>query len=197
MLDLMKIGLLRALGMRGEPRQELPFWCDDMAKQHRRIARAARGMNRERVVALCQSVAAIEQRNLPGAIVEVGAGNAVVAAALALMQRGTTCRPIHLFDPSFDMQELVLALMATSDPWEKLVFVPGQVEATLPDEAPRQIALLHLGDIGPCRRPRDGTPLPAPRRRGRSAARRGPRRPDPGRCDLIRRHGASAREAIA
>ena len=150
MLDLMKIGLLRALGMRGEPRQELPFWCDDMARQHRRIARAARGMNRERVVALCQSVAAIEQRNLPGAIVEVGAGSAVVAAALALMQRGSTCRPIHLFDPSFDMQELVLALMATSYPWEKLVFVPGQVEATLPDEAPRQIALLHLGDIGPC-----------------------------------------------
>jgi hypothetical protein len=148
MLDLMKFGLLRALGMGKEPRLELPFWCDAMAKHHRRIARSARGMSRERIVALCQGVAAIEQRNLPGAIVEVGDGNGVIAAALALLQCGSSCRTVHLFDPSFDLQALVLDLMATSYPWEKFVFVPGQVEATLPDEAPRPIALLHLGSVG-------------------------------------------------
>ena len=42
------------------------------------------------------------------------------------------------------LHEVKQAMMLTRYPWEKLIFVPGRVEVTLPDQAPEQIALLRL-----------------------------------------------------
>ncbi len=42
------------------------------------------------------------------------------------------------------LHEVKQALMQTQYPWEKLTFVPGRVEQTLPGQAPEQIALLRL-----------------------------------------------------
>jgi O-methyltransferase len=42
------------------------------------------------------------------------------------------------------LQEVKQAMMLTRYPWEKLIFVPGQVEQTLPENAPEEIGLLRL-----------------------------------------------------
>jgi O-methyltransferase len=42
------------------------------------------------------------------------------------------------------LREVKQALMQTRYPWEKIHFVPGRIEATLPDHAPGEIALLRL-----------------------------------------------------
>ncbi|MBI2806738.1 MAG: class I SAM-dependent methyltransferase [Planctomycetes bacterium] len=135
----------------------------------------------ERVVALCQSIAYLEEKKIPGAIVECGVwkGGSMMAAALALQALASTHRDLYLYDTFTGMPEPGLidvdwqgrparelmrgktregdmiratcslaevkqGMMLTSYPWEKLRFVAGQVEATLPDQAPDRIALLRL-----------------------------------------------------
>jgi hypothetical protein len=179
--------LLNLLGRWEEPSQAeypLPFWCPDMARRHRAIFRQVRRYTMtgfERVSALCQSIAYLEAESIAGAIVECGVwkGGSMMAAALALLQRDSTCRQLYLFDtfagmtepqavdrdlhdrpaedwlrddsPAADMvrarcglHEVRQAMCRTFYPWEKIVFVPGRVEDTVPAAAPERIALLRL-----------------------------------------------------
>jgi len=162
----------------------LPFWCPAMARRHRAIDRRVRPYtmtSRERVMALCQSIAYLEAHGIAGAIVECGVwkGGSIMAAALALRGLGSTCRPLYLFD-TFDgmpppgpldrdldgrpaaewlrdaspladlvraratLDEVRHALRQTRYPREKIVFVTGRVEDTVPAHAPERIALLRL-----------------------------------------------------
>ncbi len=81
----------------------LPFWCDDMARRHRAIYRQVHPYTmtgEARVAALCQSIAFLEGQGIAGAVVECGVwkGGSMMAAALALLHRQSTCRPLYLFD---------------------------------------------------------------------------------------------------
>lgn len=165
-------------------REPLPFWCEHMAEAHVAIYRRVRNhtmTSPERVAALCQAIAYLEQARVPGAIVECGVwrGGSMMAAALALLRLESTCRPLYLFDTYHGMtapaevdrdlygrsarellaapthegdhvrarcnlHEVRAALHATRYPCEKMVFVPGPVEETLPAAAPERIALLRL-----------------------------------------------------
>jgi hypothetical protein len=163
---------------------QLPFWSDDMAAAQHAIYRRVRPYtmtSRERVAALCHAVAYLEQRQVPGAIVECGVwrGGSMMAAALASLHLGATCRQLYLYDtfagmpPPTDtdrdwsgrsaqellressaeaehirahcgLQEVRVAMKQTRYPGEKIIFVRGRVEETLPREAPETIALLRL-----------------------------------------------------
>jgi len=48
------------------------------------------------------------------------------------------------FRAACGLNDVKQAMMQTRYPWEKLIFVPGRVERTLPQQAPEQIALLRL-----------------------------------------------------
>jgi O-methyltransferase len=101
-------------------------------------------------------------------------GGSVMAAALALLALESTQRQIFLYDTFAGMtepadvdvdwqgnpartllhqdevraccplHEVKQALMRTRYPWEKLIFVPGRVEQTIPEHLPERIALLRL-----------------------------------------------------
>ena len=162
----------------------LPFAYPDLARRHRAIYRQVRPYTMtgtDRVAALCQGIAHIEAQGIAGAVVECGVwkGGSMMAAALALLQHGSTCRPLYLFDTYAGMPapqpvdrdhagrsaadwlreaspaaamvraecslaQVREAMFRTRYPWEKIVFVPGRVEATLPAAAPARIALLRL-----------------------------------------------------
>lgn len=136
----------------------------------------------ERVVALCDAVAYLEQHAIPGAIVECGVwrGGSMMAAALTLRALGAGDRDLYLFDtfegmppPTrvdldasgssaaslleqqpkraprsvwcvADLDDVRANLVSTGYPPEKLHFVVGRVEETLPAAAPERIALLRL-----------------------------------------------------
>jgi O-methyltransferase len=162
----------------------LPEWSEAMAEQHAAIwwkVKPYTMTSVERVVALCQSIAYLENHRIPGAIVECGVwkGGSVMASALALLALESTQRQIYLYDTFTGMPEpadvdvdwqgrtarelmrqatpdgdhirakcsladVKQALMQTRYPWEKFRFVQGRVEATIPQHAPQQIALLRL-----------------------------------------------------
>ncbi len=179
--------LLDHLGMTEHPLNftaPLPFWCDEMARAQGAIDRRVRPFTMtspERVAALCQAIAHLERHDIPGSIVECGVwrGGSMMAAALALLRLGSTCRQLYLFDtfqgmpPPADidcdwrgrsarellrertaeaehiwaccgLQEARAAMSLTRYPWEKIIFITGRVEETLPREAPPRIALLRL-----------------------------------------------------
>ena len=103
----------------------------------------------ERIVALCQSIAYLENHGIQGAIVECGVekGGGVLASALALLALQSTQRQLYLYDllaGTTALAEVKQAMMQTRYPWEKLIFVQGNVEASLPRHAPEQIGLLRL-----------------------------------------------------
>lgn len=169
-------------------RDALPFcvpeWCEAMAEHHASIwwrVKPYTMTSVERVVALCQSIAYLENHAIRGAVVECGVwkGGSTMAAALALLTRASTQRQLFLFDTFAGMTEpaevdvdlegrsardlmrqwtaeadhirakcslsdVKQALMQTRYPWEKLIFVQGDVENTLPRHAPERIALLRL-----------------------------------------------------
>jgi hypothetical protein len=162
----------------------VPEWSEAMAEHHASIWREIKPYTMtsvERVVALCQSIAYLENHRVPGAVVECGVwkGGSMMAAALALLARASTQRQLYLFDtftgmtepaqvdvdfqgrsalalmrqatPEADhvrakcsLTEVKQAMMRTRYPWEKLIFVQGKVESTLPRHAPEQISLLRL-----------------------------------------------------
>lgn len=81
----------------------LPFWCPAMVRRHSAIDRQVRPYtmtSRERVMALCQSIAYLEAEGIAGAVVECGVwkGGSMMAAALALLSLDSTCRQLYLFD---------------------------------------------------------------------------------------------------
>lgn len=158
---------------------QLPFWCPAMARAQDVIERRVRPYTMtspERIAALCQSIAHVEKQRVPGAIVECGVwrGGSMMAAALALLQLGSTCRQLYLFDTfagmpppadvdrdwrgrpareqlddfhvaaHCDLETTRAALGLAHYPWEKIIFIAGRVEETLPAEAPEQIAVLRL-----------------------------------------------------
>jgi O-methyltransferase len=162
----------------------VPEWSESLAERHAAIwwkVKPYTMTSVERVVALCQSIAYLENHRVPGAIVECGVwrGGSMMAAALSLLALESTQRQLYLFDtfegmppptdvdvdwqgrPARDLlrqsgreaemiraksslAEVQQTMMLTRYPWEKLRFVPGRVETTLPAHAPRQIALLRL-----------------------------------------------------
>jgi hypothetical protein len=162
----------------------VPEWSEPMAEQHAAIwwqVKPYTMTSVERVVALCQSIAYVENQRIPGAIVECGVwkGGSVMAAALALLALASTQRQLYLYDTFAGMpepadidvdwrgqpartllrqrtpeaeqmraacplHEVKETLLQTRYPWEKLIFVPGRVEQTLPVQLPDSIALLRL-----------------------------------------------------
>lgn len=162
----------------------VPEWSEALAEHHASIwwrVKPFTMASTERVVALCQSVAYLENHRIPGAIVECGVwkGGGMMAAALTLLALESTQRRLHCYDtftgmpppspvdidyqgrparavlnlPSHEgelcrgrcsLQDVKHAMLLTRYPWEKLIFVPGRIEQTLPTEAPDQIALLRL-----------------------------------------------------
>jgi hypothetical protein len=104
----------------------------------------------------------------------VGKGGGMMAAAMALMALESTRRQFYLHDtfagmpapapvdvdwqgrPARDLlpsnqlhvrsslHDVKQAMMLTRYPWEKLIFVPGRVEQTIPEHTAGQIALLRL-----------------------------------------------------
>jgi O-methyltransferase len=137
--------------------------------------------SRERVGALLRAAAHIEQAGVRGAIVECGVwrGGSMMAAALALLRRGSSDRRLFLFDTFAGMPPpgphdrdmldrtaaavlgeadfatsrmwgfcplpaVRAAMSRTSYPSERVHYVEGRVEDTVPKAAPAEIALLRL-----------------------------------------------------
>ena len=134
----------------------LPEWSELMAEQHASIwwqVKPYTITSTERVVALCQGIAYLENHQIPGAIVECGVrkGGSMMASALALLALESTQRQLYLYDTfneSYTLQDVKQALMQTRYPWEKILFVPGRVEETIPTQVPEKIALLRLDTDG-------------------------------------------------
>jgi hypothetical protein len=123
----------------------VPEWSEPMAEQHASIwwkVKPYTMSSVERVVALCQSIAYLENQRIPGAIVECGVGNggSMMAAALALESLESTQRQLYLCDtiPGGSLSDVKQALMQTRYPWEKMIFGQGRAAT------PAQIALLCL-----------------------------------------------------
>lgn len=128
----------------------------------------------ERIHALIHAVRHIVQNGIPGDMVECGVwkGGSVMAMALTLLQLGERDRAIYLFDTFSGMtapsdrdvdyegqqagvildsvrceapqQEVENAVFSTGYAREKVHFVRGRVEETIPAHAPESIALLRL-----------------------------------------------------
>ena len=128
----------------------------------------------ERIHALIQAVRHIVRNRIDGDMVECGVwkGGSVMAMALTLLQLGERDRSLYLFDTFSGMtapsdvdvdyqgqqahlildavrceasqQEVENAVFSTGFDREKIHFVPGRVEETIPDHAPASIALLRL-----------------------------------------------------
>lgn len=129
----------------------VPEWSEAMAEQHAAIwwhVKPHTATSVEQVVALCQSIAYVEQRRVPGAIVHcgVGKGGGAMAAALSLLALDSTQRQLYLCDTFTDarLNEVKQALMLTRYPWEKCRFA----NAAMPTNMPEQIALLRLDTDG-------------------------------------------------
>jgi O-methyltransferase len=126
----------------------------------------------ERIFALVQAVRYISDAAIPGSIVEAGVwrGGSAMAAAMELMNRSEQMRDLYLYDTYKGMSEPTKEdvdmlgraakaqrawayspiedvrrnLLSTGYPAENLHFVKGNVEDTIPGEAPERIALLRL-----------------------------------------------------
>jgi len=128
----------------------------------------------ERIHALVHAVRHIVRNRIAGDMVECGVwkGGSVMAMALTLLQLGERDRSLYLFDTFSGMtapsdvdvdyqgqqahvildavrceasqQEVEKAVFSTGYDREKIHFVPGRVEETIPDHAPASIALLRL-----------------------------------------------------
>jgi len=128
----------------------------------------------ERIHALVHAVRHIVRNRIAGDMVECGVwkGGSVMAMALTLLQLGERGRSLYLFDTFSGMtapsdvdvdyqgqqarvildavrceasqQEVEKAVFSTGFEREKIHFVPGRVEETIPDRAPASIALLRL-----------------------------------------------------
>ena len=130
----------------------VPEWSEPMAEEHASIwwkVKPYTFAGVEPIVALCQSIAYLENHGIPGAIVEcgVGKGGGAMASALALLALDSTQRQLYLYDlfaGTTALAEVKQAMMQTRYPWEKLIFVPRNVEESLPRHAPEQIGLLRL-----------------------------------------------------
>jgi predicted O-methyltransferase YrrM len=128
----------------------------------------------ERVRAVAEGIRYVTQNSIPGAIVECGVwrGGSTMAAALALRAAGDTSRELFLFDTfegmsapegadvdirgthadrsaperscAASLEDVKQNLASTGYPAERVRYVKGKVEDTIPAGAPQAIALLRL-----------------------------------------------------
>lgn len=125
----------------------------------------------ERLFCLIDAVRYIIRNNIPGDFVECGVykGGSMMAVALTLLAENCTDRDLYLYDTFAGMTEpsdvdvdflgkspdwqswpmatldyVNNALCSTNYPEERMHFVKGKVEDTLPDQAPAEISLLRL-----------------------------------------------------
>ena len=128
----------------------------------------------ERQASLIDSVKYIERCRIPGDIVECGVfrGGSIMAVALTLLRLKSTDRHLFLFDTFEGMpdpgsedvdsrgisakaqleavrcyaglEQVQRAVLGTGYPEDKVHFVKGMVEDTIPERSPQQIALLRL-----------------------------------------------------
>lgn len=128
----------------------------------------------ERITCLIESVNYIERYKIPGDIVECGVfrGGSIMAAALTLLDLKKTDRHLYLFDTFEGMpdpgnedldaagapaksqllsvhcyaslDDVQKSVLGTGYPPEKIHFVKGMVEDTIPEQSPDSIALLRL-----------------------------------------------------
>lgn len=127
-----------------------------------------------RIGAMIDAVQHIDAAGIAGAIVECGVwrGGSMMAAALTLMQSGKTDRELWLYDTFTGMVtpgeadedmfgqkaagkfrggwceaslgEVTANMLTTGYPSNRLKFIEGKVEETIPAQAPDKIALLRL-----------------------------------------------------
>lgn len=126
--------------------------------------------SRERLAAVLSAVDYLSQAGMPGDIVECGVwqGGSMMAAALRLLELGDKSRSLYLYDTYDGMSEptsrdldltgrpaqvgiaragleLVQRNVASTGwPIERVHFVHGKVEDTIPKTIPAEIALLRL-----------------------------------------------------
>lgn len=128
----------------------------------------------ERITCLIESVNYIERYRIPGDIVECGVfrGGSVMAAALTLLDLKSVDRHLYLFDTFEGMpdpgnedrdssgvsaesqidsvhcyaslDEVRRSVLGTGYPADRVHFVKGMVEDTIPEQSPDRIALLRL-----------------------------------------------------
>jgi O-methyltransferase len=127
----------------------------------------------ERMASLMESVTYICRRNIPGDIAECGVwkGGSMMVVAMTLLQLGDTSRNLYLFDtfegmtaPSKEdrqmdgrpaaaqLENTCLAeidsvrenILGTGYPKERVHFIKGRVEETIPTLAPTHLSLLRL-----------------------------------------------------
>lgn len=125
----------------------------------------------EKQYALFNAVAYLSAAKVPGDIAECGVwrGGSSMICALTLLSDGDSSRTIHLFDTyegmpdstdkdvfldgvttipkgalAASLEEVRENLYSTKYPKEKLAFIKGMVEQTLPAHAPEKLALLRL-----------------------------------------------------
>ncbi len=160
-----------------------PTFLADLSEADRAIAERVRPFTLtgpERRASLLQAVDHVVRHRIDGDIVECGVwrGGSMMAAALALQQRGDTARTLWLYDTFEGMSEPTDAdrshdgsaaaaqlaatargqgvwceaglddvqanLWSTGYPRERIRFVQGKVEDTIPAALPARIALLRL-----------------------------------------------------
>lgn len=126
----------------------------------------------ERLFGLIEAVRYIVSAEIKGDFVECGVykGGSMMAAALVLRNESRYERHLHLYDtfegmtepsdvdidfhgrrpqswaswPKASLEEVQAALRSTRYPLDKVHFIKGRVEDTLPEQAPESISLLRL-----------------------------------------------------
>jgi len=128
----------------------------------------------ERVHSLIEGVKYIEKNNIHGDVVECGVwkGGSMMAAALCLLRLDSTSRHLYLFDTfegmpkpepvdidsagrpaqsvlesipcNASLEEVRYTMMNLGYPQDKIHFIKGRVEDTIPAQSPPRIALLRL-----------------------------------------------------
>jgi hypothetical protein len=152
------------------PQSDMP---DEFWKLHARC-REQSMTGPERLYGLYDAVRYVHARKIPGSIVECGVwrGGSSMMAALTLQQLGDTSRDLYLYDTftgmsaptehdvdingrtaesrwregwvAASLEDVQANMRSTGYPQERITYVRGMVEETIPETIPDQIALLRL-----------------------------------------------------
>lgn len=158
----------------------LPRDFDGVAKDIIKAVRKRTMTSSDKLFGLITAVRYVVEHDIPGDIVECGVwrGGSMQAAAMALLQAGSTSRDLYLFDtfegmppPSevdrrrdgrsaaellasadkdapvwavADLDDVRQGMEAVGYPADKVHYVKGLVEDTVPDQAPDVISILRL-----------------------------------------------------
>jgi O-methyltransferase len=160
--ELVKPGRPRSAGparaRRGRGRNQkyaLRSDYDEAAKETITVVRPRTMTSSEKLFGLISAVRHVVKHDIPGDIVECGVwrGGSMQAVARTLAETGTVDRHLYLFDTfegmpaptEVDRRYDVQAGMAeVGYPADRIHYVKGRVEDTVPREAPERIAILRL-----------------------------------------------------